>query len=497
MEASGSASPHPVPLAPRTSEKTAQRAEPRGLRLILVSIIALVVIRFFTEVIPVVPRFANFIDIPIFFVLVGAAFMRAPLDWRERRDVSVLVACAWLFLLVCAMSTLVNANRVETAPVLVFIYGFLGPFGVFLAVYRVWPVGSALRLSRLFVALGVLQLVVVVFLDLPRLLASGNPDEISGTFGENAYQLVFFLLVFGALLAGIFTFEKKRPVARLVPLLSILSLSAIFLAQYRALLLTTFFTVILIAVLLGSARLRGVAVGIVTAFAFLLTLHYVADQLPGLKISGTIDVLTGDPTQIISKRADGLDHIVELFNDDPTYIMTGTGPGTYASRAFQTFTAAESTSQSNVAGSYVLRFTGGKPYTTDVSDRYIAPRVREGEVFQGSRALGMPFSDYTSVAAEVGVLGFLAIVIMYLTALIYAGRIALTVRRQLIPDDPLPALALACFAAFFVLLQMGLLQSWLEVTRITFPAWILLAVVTKEFHCRYRAKMPSRPATSR
>jgi hypothetical protein len=489
MEASGSASPHPVPLAPRTSEKTAQRAEPRGLRLILISIIALVVIRFFTEVIPVVPRFANFIDIPIFFVLVGAMFMRAPLDWRERRDVSVLVACAWLFLLVCAMSTLVNANRVETAPVLVFIYGYLGPFGVFLAAYRLWPVGSALRLSRLFVALGVLQLVVVIFLDLPRLLASGNPDEISGTFGENAYQLVFFLLVFGTLLAGIFTFEKKRPVARLVPLLTILSLSVIFLAQYRALLLTTFFTVILIAVLLGSARLRGVAVGIVTAFAFLLTLHYVADQLPGLKLGGTIDVLTGDPTQIISKRADGLDHIVELFNDDPTYIMTGTGPGTYASRAFQTFTAAESTSQSNVAGSYVLRFVGGKPYTTDVSDRYIAPRVREGEVFQGSRALGMPFSDYTSVAAEVGVLGFLAIVIMYLTALIYAGRIALTVRRHTIPDDPLPALALACFAAFFVLLQMGLLQSWLEVTRITFPAWILLAVVTKEFHCRYRAKM--------
>jgi O-antigen ligase len=104
----------------------------------------------------------------------------------------------------------------------------------------------------------------------------------------------------------------------------------------------------------------------------------------------------------------------------------------------------------------------------------------------------MPFSDYTSILAEVGVLGFLAIVIMYLAALLYAGRIALTVRRNPIPDDPLPALALACLAAFFVLLQMGLLQSWLEVTRITFPAWILLAVVTKEFHCRYRAKLGQR-----
>jgi hypothetical protein len=31
---------------------------------------------------------------------------------------------------------------------------------------------------------------------------------------------------------------------------------------------------------------------------------------------------------------------------------------------------------------------------------------------------------------------------------------------------------------------MGLLQSWLEVTRITFPAWILLAVATKELRSR-------------
>src|SRR4029453_16232848 len=95
--------------------------------------------------------------------------------------------------IVCAMSTLANASRVETAPVLVFVYGFLGPFGVFLAVSRLWPVGAAILLARLIVALGVVQLVVVVLLDLPRLLATGNPDEISGTFAENPDRLAFLL----------------------------------------------------------------------------------------------------------------------------------------------------------------------------------------------------------------------------------------------------------------------------------------------------------------
>ena len=42
------------------------------------TIVVLVTIRFFTEVIPVVPRAANFIDIPLFLVLVVAAVVAPP-----------------------------------------------------------------------------------------------------------------------------------------------------------------------------------------------------------------------------------------------------------------------------------------------------------------------------------------------------------------------------------------------------------------------------------
>jgi hypothetical protein len=53
--------------------------------------------------------------------------------------------------------------------------------------------------------------------------------------------------------------------------------------------------------------------------------------------------------------------------------------------------------------------------------------------------------------------------------------------------DPLPALLLASTVAFTVLLQMAFLENWLEVTRVTFLAWILLAVGSKEFDARQRA----------
>src|SRR2546428_702763 len=128
-----------------------------------------------------------------------------------------------------ALSAVVNLGRVETGPVLVFLYGFLAPLGIYAGVYRLWPTGNAMALSRLLVALGVIQLVVVFVIDLPRFVASGhNPDVVSGTFGTNAYQLVFFLLVVLGLLAGIFTVEPKRTAARFAPALFVLILSAVF-----------------------------------------------------------------------------------------------------------------------------------------------------------------------------------------------------------------------------------------------------------------------------
>ena len=46
------------------------------------------------------------------------------------------------------------------------------------------------------------------------------------------------------------------------------------------------------------------------------------------------------------------------------------------------------------------------------------------------------------------------------------------------------ALLIAAAVAFTVLVQMALLDNWLEVTRVTFVAWILLAVGAKEVSAR-------------
>ena len=172
-----------------------------------------------------------------------------------------------------------------------------------------------------------------------------------------------------------------------------------------------------------------------------------------------------------------------LFAQDPAFVATGTGPGTYSSRAWRTF-ARPDTRDRDPASHVASALTGGRRYSTDVSTRYTLEQYRNAGSILGSRALESPFSSYSSLLAEVGVLGCTLLIGMYGFAALHAGRMTFASMRSRLPDDALPTLLLAATVAFFLLLQMAVLDNWLEVTRVTVPAWILLAVGTKEFDAR-------------
>ena len=210
----------------------------------LASLGTIVLIRFFTEVLGVLPRAFNFIDVPLLAVLVVAAAAHpAPSDEAPRggepvpaRRVPLPGAVRDSY----ASRTRLGSKSAPCWSSSTASSGRSSSTGASTASGR-----RALRspLSRLLVALLFIQLAVVALIDIPRFIGSENPDEISGTFGENPYQLVFFLLVVSAVLAGIFTFEHRRAVARFAPALFLAVLGVIVLAQYRALLFTTALTI--------------------------------------------------------------------------------------------------------------------------------------------------------------------------------------------------------------------------------------------------------------
>lgn len=96
----------------------------RGDRnLIVLSLVLIVTIRFFTEVRPVLPRAANFIDVPLFVIL----FFRYALTPRAPRGTRRWFSlAAGLFIAVWLLSSLVNTGRVAVGPGVLFLYGFLG-----------------------------------------------------------------------------------------------------------------------------------------------------------------------------------------------------------------------------------------------------------------------------------------------------------------------------------------------------------------------------------
>jgi hypothetical protein len=351
-----------------------------------------------------------------------------------------------------------------------------------------WPVGYARIASQWIVGLGLIELAVAVLHDLPRFISSKNPDVVTGTFGTNAYQFVFFMVLLIALLAGIYSFERGRAAARLAPIMIAASLLFIVLAQYRALLFTIGLSLLLVTVLLSQARgkARSLVVAGVGIMAFMGAIAFGAQNFPILKLHQTLDQ---KPAAVVDQRVRALDAVDRLYGDDPRFALTGSGPGTFSSRSWLTFALSDSDSASNVQSGYAEKLVGGI-YHTDVSDHYVRPllKIDPKESLAGSQAANSPYSSYTSVAAETGLVGLICLLAIYLSAFVFSLRQTRQAIRSAASRDSLPALCLAVTIGFFVLIQMGLLENWLEVTRLTFIVWILFAITGKELRGHGRAR---------
>jgi transcriptional regulator with XRE-family HTH domain len=474
-----------TPDAPEDSGAAAGEATDRftaghwSRNIIFASIVTLATIRFFAEDIGVLPRAVKFVDVPILLFLLVLSWAAPRV--RDRTPVSTrYLLPAVAFLAVCVASVLLNSGRAEPGPALLFIYGFLAPILLFHLVRTLWPTGHALSFSRLLVALAWVEFAVVLFIDLPQYLNIHDPDLVSGTFGENAYQLVFFLLMAAALVAGISTVERGRPTARLAPLFFAATVATCLLAQYRAITLTFALTVLLIATLVGLVRVRGAVAGLLIALAFGAGILLVPSVFPELGLQRTIDTLTGNPGSYVSHRLEAGSDIVDIYTDEPRSTVVGAGPATFSSRAWETYYSPDERGRSGIA----LPFPASLEQT-DIAQKYMIPRLRDMQTIEGSFAVVEPAASYYALLAEVGLLGFVLMVAIYGRAFLDSARMSLAALRSAPDGDPLPGLMLASTAGFFVIIQMGIFQNWWEVTRLTFILWTVFAVATKEFEARY------------
>ncbi len=439
------------------------------------SLVLIVCIRFFSENMGLVPGVVQFVDVPLTALLLFMgllAFLRRGMC----ADILSLRTILFLFLTVFSVSLLVNAGRVEWLPATLFFFGFAAPIIFAAAIVNARLTRQDIRfVVRTFFWLGILQLGVGVFYGFPLFLATRNPDYVSGTFGRNAYQFTYFLGIwFLYVLGGVAVKAERRLRGTGVAIgLSAIAVYVLFYAaQYRAMLI--FFTFVILLTLWASpARISSrLMLTIVIGAISVVALIVVGTAFPNLKLLKVFDLVADTTPLTQSGKVQVAKNVLTMYEDMPQSALVGSGPATFSSRAYVTF-ADEADPQKDAAGPLAVSLMGGQQYSTDVAAKYVQT-IRDKPI-QGGTTVSSPKSSYTSLAAEVGILGLLVYLAAYFKALGFSYRRLVASGKD--GDGLAVKLAFACFGGLVLLLLQALFDNWLETTRVSIPLWILVGLL--------------------
>lgn|GEM_PF-2788077 len=463
-------------MSGQTKGATSILGNPRAAQLVSISLIVIVVVRFFTEVIKVLPTAMQWIDMPI--VGIVALYAVGTLS-RRRLKLSggTHAMVMYVFAALCAVSATLNASRVSPFPALLFVYGLLAPIIFAVAIMNMdMSVEDLRKIVRVFVWLGIAELGIGFLYDVPVFISTKNPDVVSGTFGLNAYYFAYFiglwlLYVLGASLIGPHCGKRVRSLYVAVSVVGVFVL--FFLAQYRSMIV--FFVLVILGSMLVSPLRSWGQIGltmliVVSSFGALVGVNAYA---PNLKLLKTFELVTNpDPTLVVGKVISAR-NVMTMHEDIPHTFIVGSGPGTESSRAYITFANRDYKGKTPTLMAITDRLTGGSAYSTDVARKYLetVPDV----AIQGGQSLASPFSSYISLAAETGVVGTMLYLALYAMAIAYSYG-SLKRHAKALDGDGF-ALAFACVGGLLLMLCQALFENWFEALKITVPLWTLIGVL--------------------
>jgi hypothetical protein len=442
-------------------------------KYVMFALTAVIVVRFFSETVPVLPKLVQFIDIPL--VTLGIVLAIFDIVFRECSvDSRGYLTPIYVVLAVGLFSAAFSASRIETAPMVLFLYGLIGP-PVFFLVLLISGRVSLHAIPRLLWWLGVINIVSAVVVGMPMLIATGDPDRITGTFGNNAYQFTFFIGLWALYELAGYLFDRAtagrgNALRVLVVLFAVFGL--FYAAQYKAMLV--FFPlsiVVCVALSVGSpgGKFNLVIFSLAIGIAMLFT---VASYFPGLKLLDTFQ-LASDPQPVLdSGKLAAVGGLLGMYGQYPLYSAIGSGPGTFGSRGYRTFASGETGRGSDTAGATAMALTGGVAYETDVAQRYIRSIIQAP--IQGGTQLSTPYTSYVSIPGELGIIGFVAVIWFYGLAFrrtLKAQALSLDTK-----DRVVFAASFTAAGGILLLASQCLFDNWAEMTRVTFPLWMLILV---------------------
>lgn len=450
-------------------------------KLIIGFVFVIMVSRFFSETLGVAPKAVDLLDIAVIpLLLVLAAGSRPPrgVDTAlHRRLLNPTVA----FFFLCILSAVINYERVFLGPVVLFIFGMLeGPI-LFLSLNKLINDKRrfGMEVARFIEVMLLIEIVVVVFVSYPTLIFTGNPDKMSGTFGNNSYQFTVLLIIIGGYLLGKQLAAPRKTYYAIA--VQVFIVVTFMLLQYRTATPAFFLSYAIISIFMFGRRfVRFGLLALPLLFVAGIGYKYVNRSANmDLKYRDLIS-LKDDVDEVLGHgKALAYVNTMTMYSETPTAILFGCGPGTFVSRACYTFTNELKSSQNKGVGPIVTAVFGDKDYASDVYMRYIDP-LSQLEAMYGSVQINNPNSSILAVLAETGIPGLIFMLVIYG---VLARRSFRYLRFAMRTRDPLIlplASALAIGVTYLCLISP--LDNYLEVARVTIPIWLLFWTVGTLVH---------------
>ena len=446
--------------------------------------------RFFTEVLRIVPKWVDLVDLPFIAILFVITLVRIPRPDIDHREHRFFTLCVVLTVLIWLLSTWINIQDTLVPAAILFIVGMLQGPVLYLSLNRgiQYIEATSELVLRLFIVLMFFNLAVVVFHNFPLFIATGNPDFISGTYGGNAYLFSIFIVISGGLTLGLY--RQGRWGLPLLILSQLFTVIIYYFIQFRAGLPFFIFAYgLMLWGLYGRRTFKySLVIGIVLFGALLATSNIItASERRTLRYEDWQKIVASPTEYFQYGKFQAYARTLDLFSDQPESIFVGVGPGNYVSRANYTFSYELRRSGTKGVGKIISDVFGiERPHFTRATLKYIADL--RGEAVLGSYQLSNPNSSYLSAIAELGLIGGGAIILMYLY-LIFKALFLVRLARDEAPDY-LP-LATALLGSAMYLLGLAFLDNYWETARATLPVWLLFWATSAGIHAHLENEIVS------
>lgn len=434
--------------------------------------------RFFSEKLRILPKWIDVINFGLFFILLILLFYnlkkKDPGDNGEKKFLSRIIM---IFTITFFISVIVLNHYLTLGATALFYIGFMeGPL-LFIAIDKLskYPLKLAQNVNKLFIHILLINFIIIFAVDIPLFLITGSPDVVSGSYGNNTYQFSMLLLICGSYLIGYNYIKKSR--TWIVIITQILILVIFYISQFRSGL--PFFVFSYLSVI-GFLYGKKIIMKMIPITFFLMILIYIVlyvtereKYIEDLRFNEWMEIIAEPGKYLDYGKFKIYQNIPAMWIDEPLTFVFGAGPGNFMSRANYTFTSELSRSDKGV--SLIIKDIFGIQYPkySDLHNKYIRNSIKSESIF-GTWQLANPYTSYLSAIAEIGIIGGISIIILYLYLIKKSFEFFKIIKNNKQKYIPL---SISLIGGTIYLFGLAFLENYWEIARVTLPVWLLFWAV--------------------